>query len=411
MAGLLGFFVYATFMWKHVRGFLLICAALTFTSYFTTGYFAEYRSYYAQFACGIAFFICAYALLRGDLGAKSLGVAGMFVAASLLLMNLHFITALVTSLSLCGIAAMAWLLGRPRLVIGTLATGLLSALPLAVVLTFQAPYLLGKTGHHFWLETGTFHAMVIISGSIAKGVGANIVAIVAACIVLSRWHDQRPTSHLDTVIGIAILATAASSLGVLLLINIGTPIIVDRYLVLCSAACIVGLSVLAAQVLTVSRVGLLCFLLNAAVFLALSAGKLVGEPRWNRSAELISAYLTTCPSSVVWAFPFPYPGALADEPAVFKVAYRYLAARHGFAVRIAEAGHIQVAGTCPTILWTEHVAWSRAASNDADDLVLDAARQQLGPIDLGGAVVERTKTGALILLRSPTGKPLSKGAL
>ena len=411
MAGLLGFFLFAAGTWERARGFLLVCAVLTFTSYFATGYFAEYRSYYAQFACGIVFFVCAYALLRGDLEAKPVTVWGIFAAATLLLMNLHFVTAFLTGLSLCGIAATAWRFGRPRLALGMMATGALSALPMVVILMLQAPYLLGRAGHGFWIDTGPLHAVSIIAGSITKGVGVNIVAVVMAYIALSRRHNQPRTADPDRAIGVTFLAIAAASIGVLVLINTRTPIIVDRYLLLCSSACIVGLSAVTARIFMVSRPSLLCLLLNAALFLGFSAGKLIEEPRWNGSAELIAAHLARCPSSPVLAFPFPFTGALADEPAVFETGYRYLAARHGFAVRMANAETLSAAGTCPTILWTEHVDWTRTTSDRAKDFVLDAARQQLGPLDLAGATVERTKTGAIILLPGRTGRSATGGAL
>ena len=142
---------------------------------------------------------------------------------------------------------------------------------------------------------------------------------------------------------------------------------------------------------------------NAVFFLGISAHKLVEEPRWNASAALIGAEVADCPSSVVEAFAFPHAGALPNEGRVFALGYTYLAERHGFRVRMAQAGAPiarDEARQCPTVLWTEHVPWTtQPMPAGPDALVLDAARQALGPIDLGGAVVERTKTGALVVLK------------
>jgi hypothetical protein len=409
MAGLLAFFLYAHMTWKNVERFLPLCAVLTFSSYFATGYFAEYRSYYAQFVSGICCYGCAYALLRGDVlaGARDRRITTViFAVTAVLLVNLHFVTTLLMAVSFAGLAAVALLLGERRLAVLICAVGLLAAAPLVVTLVLQASSLLGKAGGRFWINTGLFGALSILVGSIAKGIGLNLMACVAAGRVLlgRSGADVSGGAAKDRVIGAALLGLATGSLGILLLLNLYTPIIIDRYLVLCSAAIICGLAIVAQAAVFSRRGGFAMVVANAVLFLGISGHKLVEEPRWNASAALIGAEVADCPSSVVEAFTFPHAGALPNEASVFALGYGYLAARYGFRVRMARPGAPIArddAGKCPTLLWTEHVPWTTQPAPDGPDaLVLDAARQALGPIDLGGAVVEQTKTGALVVLKS-----------
>lgn len=408
LAALLAAFAYAARTWTAAGRFLLIYAVLTFSSYFMAGYFAEYRSYFAQFCCGVVFYGCGYALLSGTTIPTGRGRAVATMAlllTSLLLVNLHFVTAVVALISLAGLAMLALHLGQRRLAASFCAIAAVSAAPLAITLLFQARLLLARTGGHFWIETGLSQAVVIVAGSIIKGIGCNLVIVGAAMLMLLRRPSPRleaggPAST-DRLIGMAFLAVAAIACCALLVINLQTPIIIDRYLVLCSAAVACGLAILARDVVFESRIGVPLLLANAVLFLAVSGGKLFHEPRWNASATLIRTALVQCPTATVEAFQFIYPGTLPDEWTVLHLAYDYLGQRFGFQPHLAGSSSPYVPAArgarCADILWTEHVLWSHRTVADDDRLVLNAARLALGPIDLADAAVLRTRTGAVVM--------------
>ncbi len=417
LAGLIGFFLYAGSAWKQARSFLLVYAVLTFSSYFMTGYFAEYRSYFAQFCCGIVFYACAYALLCGDrmLAARDRPIAiGLLLAMSTLLINLHFITTVATLMSLGGLALLALIQRQRALFVMFCTVAVLATIPLAVILFFQAPYLLAKSGGHFWIETGVGAAMLIVVGSIAKGVGCNLVVAGVAGLSLlppgrggfaflarREQGDFNGNAAADRLIGGGFLAIAAVSLCVFLAINLKTPIIIDRYLVLCSAAVGCGLAILASDSVFRLRGGFLFLLANAVLFLGVAGGKLIFEPRWNASAALLGERVAACPTTKIEAFQFPYPDSLPNEVKALDLAYTYLGERFGFHAQAVGAGRPidPVPGQgCPTLLWTEHVMWSRAPRAGPDALIRDTAQQVIGPIDLRGATVQRTYTGAIITL-------------
>lgn len=404
LIGLLAAFGYAAVAWPRARRFLATYAVLAFSSYFMTAYLAEYRSYFAQFCFGLVFYASGYALLSGELGLSAAGrrvAAGALLVTSVLLVNLHFVTAVVASISLAGLMLAALAFRQRQLAILFFITGIVSAIPLVVTTMFQLHELLGRTGGHFWIETGFGQAVLIVAGSFVKGVGCSLVAVVAAVLMLRRKVD-RPGGGIgrDRQIGLIFAGIAAVSAVLLLGINLQTPIIIDRYLVLCSAAMVCALAILAKDIVFDRRWGFVLLLVNAAFFLAVSGIKLVHEPRWNATSELIAGAVTRCPSTRVEAFQIVYPGTLPNEAAVLSQAYRYLGDRYGFAVQAAGPGTYlppTPAQACGDILWVEHIIWPGRDADANDRLVRDAARQAIGPVDLSRTLVLRTKTGAIII--------------
>ena len=404
LLGLLAAFVYAAMAWPRARRFLATYAVLAFSSYFMTAYLAEYRSYFAQFCFGLVFYGSSYALLSGELGLSAIGrrlAMGALLVTSVLLVNLHFVTAVVALISLAGLTLAALVFRQKQLAVLFCVAAFLAAAPLVVTTMFQLHELLGRTGGHFWIETGVGEAVMIVAGSFVKGAGCSLVAVVAAALAL-RHTMGRPGGGIgrDRQIGLIFVGLAASSALLLLGINLQTPIIIDRYLVLCSAAMVCALAILTKDILFDRRWGFVLLLANAASFIAFSGIKLVHEPRWNATAGLIAGAVARCPTTKVEAFQFIYPGTLPNEAAVLSQAYRYLGDRHGFAVRAAGPGTYMPptpTQACGDILWVEHILWPGRDPDTNDRLVRDAARQAIGPVDLSGTTVLRTKTGAIIV--------------
>jgi hypothetical protein len=410
MTALIGFFCYAGQTWDKAGRYLMPCGVMAFSSYFATGYFAEYRSYYFQFVCGICFFSCSYALLQsGKLASvRNRRITAVILGFScVLLINLHFITALLTEMSLAGLVLTAWGLRKRGLALYLFAVACVSAVPLAAILLFQAPYLLGKAGGNFWIETGFLSALPILAGSFAKGIGLNVAACCIATKAFiarggTRANHKEGMAPRDAILGMVYVAISAVSVIVLLAINTITPVIIDRYLVLCSAACICGVSILIQHVVFSRRWYFAAILVNAALFLGIAGTKLVEEPRWYATARMIADEVSACPSTVVEALPFPYPGALPNETRVFAMGYDYLARRYGFHVTTPglQAALVRDAtGKCATLVWLEHVPWYSNGSADPDALVTGTAARILGMPTLGKTSVERTKTGAIIIIR------------
>ena len=401
---LVGFFLYADRQWRGSRRFVMIYGVLVFSSYFSTGYFAEFRSYYWQFVASVCLFGCGYALLREDLvgGAREWVTAGgVLLCSALALVNLHFIAALLTAITLGGMAAIAMLQRRTRLALEFCGIGIVAGLPLAATLWVQAPYLMGASGKAFWITTGPLEATGILAGSVAKGIGLSVAACALATWAV--WSGQ-VRRRADLLIGIGFISIAVTGAALLLAINSFRPVVVDRYLLVCSAAICCGLAILCQDIAFSLRYAFMAILINAALFLGIAGNKLVGEARWNASAAAIGAQVAACPSTDVTAFAYPFPGTLKNEDAVFTMGYRYLARRYGFTVHVAEPGQAapKPGSGCPTLIWTEHVPWRWAGADGPDALVLKTAQAVLGPIDVAGARVERTKTGAIITLAPGT---------
>ena len=412
MAGLLAFFCHAGAVWQAGRRFLLIYAVLAFSSYFATGYFAEYRSYYWQFSAAICLFGSGYALLRGDVfgTARDRWITGaVFATGAVLLINLHFIAALLAEIAIGAMALAAWLGGRGRLGAIMAATGLAAALPLAAILAIQAPYLAGAGGSGFWIRTGLGEAVVILAGSLAKGVGLSVAACALAVWAVGSGTvgGRRRAGPGDGLIGAAFLGATVACVLVLGAINAYRPVIIDRYLLVCSATACCGLAVLSQEIAFRRRGGFAAIVLNAALFLGIAGHKLVNEPRWNESAEIVAERVAACPATDVAMLAFPYPGTLQNEGAVFALAYAYLAERHSFAARLSRPGGppARTEGGCPALLWTEHVPWTLAPGGGSDRLVRDAAGPMLGALERPGcgtdsdaSPVIRTRTGAVMVL-------------
>ena len=418
LVGLALFFVYADAAWPRARRFLAVYAVLAFSSYFTTGYVAEYRSYHLQFCFGIVFYGCLYAVLRDGPFAshRERKVAwGLLAISSVWLVNLHFVTTILTVLSLAGISGFALLLRDRRTALLLWGIIAIALVPLAVTTAVQAHYLVGRVGGHFWIKTGVLEALAIIAGSLSKGIGLNVVVLLVAARVLLRAETRtllgvtvRTPGRLgldshdaDIVIGAGFVVIAVASLGAVLVANVYTPIIIDRYLVLCSSAFACGLSLIASKVLFGGRSGFALLVGNAALFLIVAGVKLIDEPRWNASAALIAEHVAACPQTRVRPFPFPYVGSLANEAKVLNMAHHVQAERFGFSGSVVEVDaklSASAAQPCPLALWTENVDWKREGRKGDNRFLFDAAAAALGPLDLSGVAVERTKTGAVILL-------------
>jgi hypothetical protein len=418
LAGLIAALAYAARYWKNAGRFLLTYTVLAFSSFFMTGYFPEYRSYFAQFCCGVVFYGCGYALLSGDrilTPGDRVRSAWVLLLMSVLLVNLHFVTAVIALISLGGMAITAWMFGQRRLITAFCAMAAVAAVPLAVTVAFQAHYLVAESGGQFWIKAGLASSVRAIVISIGKGMGCNIVAFgLAGWMILQRsraWPWFGATPHQagarvatgeswEATIGLAFLGSALAGFCFFLVISLQTPIVTDRYFVLCSAAIVCGVAILVKDIVFERRLAFVMLLVNAAVFLAFVGDKLILEPRWNASAALVSAQVAKCPSTTVDAFKFPYAGSLPNEWTVLGAAHAYLGARFGFHVQMVTAETYQrfdPGQRCPRILWTEHVPWWTMSATDRDTVVLRAMQKALGVAPRKGGIVLRTNTGAVII--------------
>jgi hypothetical protein len=420
LVALLAFFTYVDRFWHRSRQFVVVFAVLCFGSYFATGYFAEYRSYFTQFCLGIVFYTCGYALLCRDhvVDAAQRRIAlGLIAASGLTIVNLHFVSALVILISLGAMALILLAQREYRLCLGLVAIAAVSAALLVVDFAFQGPYLLANSGGQFWIDTSWGEALQVIASSVAKGVGLNVIACLAAGFGLLRargcsaasltnegllgWIAKRDRRSEEIVVSIAFLIASLIALTVLFVVNFQTPIILDRYLVLCSVAIGCSVTILAKDGVFARPAAFALVLMNSALFIAISADKIIFEPRWNASAAMIAGLPMRCSGTPVEAFIFPYRNTLGNEQKVLEFAYRLLSIRYGFPVHITgteRRERLFRAGNCPTILWTENVPWSTLSSDNPDAAVLAAARATYGVSEITSADVKRTKTGAVIIL-------------
>jgi hypothetical protein len=252
---------------------------------------------------------------------------------------------------------------------------------------------------------------------LAKGLGLNVVACLAAGFGLMRsrkrfaayitnanllgWIGKRDRRSEEIVASIAFIVASLIALTVLFVVNVRTPIIIDRYLVLCSVAIGCSVAILAKDVVFVHPAAFMLVLANSALFIAISANKIIFEPRWNASAAMIAGLPMRCADIPVEAFIFPYRNTLGNEQKVLEFAYRLLSVQFRFPVHIAgtKRGDRQLpSANCPTILWTENVPWSTLSSDNTYAAIVATARATYGLNAITKADVKRTKTGAIIIL-------------
>ena len=261
--------------------------------------------------------------------------------------------------------------------------------------------------------------------SVKEAVLANLPAAVIGAAALVAWivggrRAERDASQVPeaasrrTVIptpstprrGLMIMLVLALLLfgGAMLVLQARHPILIARYLLTFQVIVTGLLALMVADAIAARRVLLALSALAALVSIGVAHGRKPPEQHWDATARMVAERVRACPSSTVYVAPAPRkspgPRGLHD---VLIWAHRLEARLHGFEVTPFDlaAGRLPAApGTCPALLWLEHVkGLERLTSVQA---LLDHLRLDIAPADPARAQLLVGESGLVLVVPAKT---------
>jgi len=429
LGALVSFWSYLFFQRANERVLLAIYLVLMGSSGFFLTYFAEYRSYFSLLCFGAMLPLGLYCLSTEKSTRREDAVV-VWAAVSIsqfMLINLHYLSA-VFALILAGLAATQMLFeGRRRdlLLLGVAA--LVAVVPLACFFIAQYTVMLSRSGGNYWIKTSPTGGIKVLLRFTWAGVGKNVVASLAAACVLwtgfGRWLRSPPPLVKALVEGDAgsmqqrircaaiLAASVAAFFLVFLIVNVQTPIVVDRYFIVAIGSLNLSIAMLSVNILSRHRWIFLVYLANAALFLGYNGVKQMPElDRWNATARLVAESVQSWPGTRVFAFQVLRDRSQMTEESmeVMRFGYGYLAVRNGFSIAfvddIGSFGRIG-SGTRPTVLWFEHVPLDRLRPSIDAQAFMSAANIPIDPAVARDATLERGVSGVVIVIPGTSEAP------
>ncbi len=246
-----------------------------------------------------------------------------------------------------------------------LLVGALAGVPFALAMALQLGTIASNT-RVFWIAGGLDAARWAIENEVVANLAANPVLTLtglAGLVLLFGQDLARRRLSARSALVLTLGAGLALAVAMLVAIHLHRPFLLSRYLVALHPPAGMILAVGAASLIErLGRRG------QAALLVALVAGAgwaMVGQlarverlTSWDGTGAAIARIVQACPRTQVhpdtaWnRMTLELPPR--DNREVIPFAYRWIAARHGFA--LAPAGSRTREGACPTVFWTEHVA-------------------------------------------------------
>ncbi|WP_439815363.1 hypothetical protein [Zavarzinia sp. CC-PAN008] len=415
----------AWMIWRHqpaLRRILVVFAILSASSHYAITTLPDHRSYFLQFCMACLFFLAWLALeAEGGRGPLRRTALAALAVATVLIVNLHTIA----GVQALAILAVWWLVLVARhqwgLAMALVVIGLAAVLPQALVMLAQWD-LVSALADDFWAApTGLATALERLARAMGQGMGLNLVGImlVLAAGVLrfgggpapqakpgllgalqARGDGGLPVRRLLLVQGLGILA----AVGAMLVLNLRTPILIDRYLLLAGVAAAAFLAVAGQAVLTANWLAFGLFLLNAAAVAGHLHWQVAGDGRWRDTARVIQAEVAACPATRVIGRVVPVDllrplGVLQDDRV--RDGMDYMARDGGFEYAQPIGRDLDVIappGACPLVIWSENVNHFVARRDPRAADVLAGLGFQASPARLVGAVVARSGSGVVLIL-------------
>ena len=421
LGGLVSFWLYLFFQRANERVLLAVYLVLMGSSGFFLTYFAEYRSYFSLLCFGAMLPLGLY-WLSSEKSARREDAAVVWAAVSIslfMLINLHYLSA-VFALILAALAATQMRFeGRRRDLRLLCVAAVVAVVPLVCFFIAQHAVMLSRTGGNYWIKTSTTGAIKVLLRFTLAGIGVNVVAALAASCALWTNLSRRlrsPPPVVKTRAGgnassisrqirsAAVFAASVAGffLG-LLIVNVRTPIVVDRYFIVAIGSLNLSIALLSVNILSRHRWIFLAYLANAALYLGYNGVKQMPElDRWNATARLVAENVRSSPGTKVFAFQLLDRSKMTEDATeAMRLGYGYLAARNGFSIvfvdDISSFGGIG-SGTWPTLLWFEHVPRDRLPPSVDARAFMSAANIPIDPAVARDATLERGVSGVVIVI-------------
>lgn len=332
-----------------------LVAALYASSAMFLDYFAELRAYFLVHSFSVAASVLWAGMARDVVAQRAprLGVLAAWGFALSILVNLHYFALLLGGIMTAVLLLMLLVRRRMRDLVVLAAVSAAAASPaIGMALVHAAG---ADEGIVSWVQTGRIDGAFVILDIVWSGLAHNIVAAGCAVAAVLIAIDRR-ASWRDYEVEIALVAAIAGYFGLLFVVNVGRPIIVDRYLTASAGPVVVATALLA------GGAGALRWGPAAACLFALltQARNLYDgsyeREGWRDSAALVKQLADACPTSRVYMAPILDLDPETMLVTVKRFGLRYYAERYGIAAEEIRPGDVVVSeGDCPAIVWTEHI--------------------------------------------------------
>lgn len=288
----------------------ILVAAVLLLSNPDFSYITEHRSYFTTLCAVTALILTLLVVEREptDLSFSRSRFLPIATAATILLaLNLHYISALVSGITISVIAADVARRGHWRWAAWMVGWAAAGSLLLIGALIAELPYI-RLAAPAFWIDTPPFKALRFIRGHVLAAFGVNIAAIAAvalSCLRLWQRRDDAPSSN-DLRFALLMLISVGFAAAVLGGIGFVKPILVPRYLNALTPPSVVAISCLAASVLMQRLWVFVLFIVNAALAILPLARSEYKEPRWEAGARIVAATVAACPGTLVYGIDRTY---------------------------------------------------------------------------------------------------------
>lgn len=333
--------------------------------------FADFRPYFVHVSA-FSLLLAIWAHLQQDdrdyAPDRDRAVLAIAMPAVLLSLTLHYVGALIASVAVALFLAILWRQHRRgwalRLGIAAAAGWIFMLASVALQSMRWRAYLDVR-----WIDTTPGEAALL---GLHVVISALYLTPALALILLAGWRLNLGPSPALRRVAVPAMAAILVSGGILFLVNLATPILIERYLLLWVPLLALAVAAVAAPVLDLRWAGPLLLGL-----LLLSGGRAVvqspGLESWRDGTRQVAALARACPGTRVywlsaWRFsPAHESRAARRERQAYVLGYGWQAARHGFAAQpLPEDGVVDMRGArCPTLIWVEHFPTPVFASAEA----------------------------------------------
>jgi hypothetical protein len=287
------------------------------------------------------------------------GAWAAFFVSVFICLNIHYITALFSSIVLATFGI--YFLSKRRIdyFLKFIAIGVLSVIPLLAFAITQFTFL-KMTSSTFWIDTSTLEGGAIIFEAITKAlVPQFVLSLLVLRLIAHNWRNGRFSDLNEKgILKFSLLLAVSVALFVssIVAINLKSPIIQgERYVIPLAISCLAIISNICELVDFDRTLVQMAFIANCILLTLFFGVRTSSQDRWYASAHIVKQHLDSCPSSRVIARVWN-PSGVKNEEYVMKLGYEYTSKIFQIPVEHLESvGVSNASRACPDIIWIENV--------------------------------------------------------